>query len=341
MNHAIIGCGRVAPNHILGFKYSKKSVLVCCDLNEEKARNFASDYKIPFYVTDWHQVIERDDVDSISICTDHGSHAQIAIEALKAGKNVLVEKPMALNVKDAELMIEESRKNSKVLAVVSQHRYNPIAGKIKELIDNKIFGKITMVNGLLNSFKDQEYYKDSGWRGTLLKEGGSTLINQAIHTLDLIIWMNGNPFDFHTIKDNFKFKGLIETEDTLASIFRLENNSIGSISSTNTSIKFWDSRIEIIGLNGSITFKTGFPFEVTDLVLENEIMLRKVKTDLDNLKYDNKELPPTQTYYDISHKYQIDNFVKSIKGEEILKMDPSEGLKTLKSVLEIYKSARR
>lgn len=340
MSHAIIGCGRVAPNHVYGVKSYGEKVEMCCDVDKKKCEEFAKEYDIPTITTDYHEILVNKDITSVSICTDHASHAKLAIDALTAGKHVIVEKPMALSVDDANSMLLASKKYQRILMVISQHRYDLIAKKIKELLDLKIFGTIGLVNGSLNCFKDLEYYQDSYWRGKIAKEGGSTLINQAIHTLDLMVWMIGEPINIRSIQNNIKFKNITETEDTIVSSFKFPNEALGTLSSTNTSIKFWESKIEIIGTNGSITFRTGFPFEVIDFCLADKKQESVLKAEFTSIEHKHEDLPPTQDYYGISHKYQISNFLDTLKGVAKLEMEPSEALKTLKVVLEIYRSAR-
>ncbi len=341
MKHAIIGCGTVAPNHIFGVKFTDPDIaLVCCDVDKIKVRAFADKYNISETYDDYRELLKDDTITSVSICTDHGSHAQLTIDALNAGKHVVVEKPMALSLQDADDMIAASTNNSRVLSVISQHRYTPEVRYILSLIKKGVFGDIVTINGTLNSRKDKSYYVDSYWRGTLTGEGGSTLINQAIHTLDLMIHTMGQPLDIVAHQANLKFDD-IETEDTIASIFRFDNGALGTISSTNATSKFWDSKIEIAATKGNITFTTGFPLKVTSLYLVDTAQQQIIEKELD--RYESEaanDIPPTQDYYGVSHKYQIKNFIYAAKGNDKLDEPPQEARNTLKAVLDIYKSSR-
>lgn len=339
MSHAIIGCGRVAPNHVLGVRSADSEIIACCDIDEKALEVFAKEHSIRKKFTDYKELLKLEELKSISICTDHASHAEIAIAALNAGKHVIVEKPMALTLKEGEEMIEASMKNEKVLTVISQHRYDPLVREIIRLINENTFGRINLINGTLNSYKDEAYYSQSSWRGKLQKEGGSTLINQAIHTLDLIVWIMDKPVEILAKKATLKFQDIIETEDTITAIMKFKNGALGSISSTNTSIKFWDSKIEIVGSKGNISFKTGFPFFIIDLELADKVKQLEIKNLLDEIASRKEEPPPTQDYYGISHKYQIKNFIDTINGLSQLEMNPQEGLRTLEVVLRIYNSA--
>lgn len=340
--HAIIGCGRIAPNHIFGCQSNGIEVAKCYDLKKEKAEKFAEKYSVNKVAESFEEVLEDPEITSVSICTDHGSHARLTIQALNAGKNVVVEKPMALSVTDAQEMIDTAKRNNRTLCVISQHRYNDMIRYIRSLIKNGELGDITVVNATLNSSKKVEYYTESGWRGTLEKEGGSTLINQGIHTLDLVVWFLGAPTELLSYKTNLKFKGIIETEDTLASIMKFENGGLGVFSSTNTSVDEWDSKIEFIGMKGSITFSTGFPARILSLEHENEEIKARIRAELDkylenDMSADN--LPPTMNYYGTTHREQMADFFKVSNGEkEKLDIDPAEGMKTLDVVLRMYNS---
>lgn len=341
MSHAIIGCGRVAPNHVYGVTIAGETILACCDIDKQALDAFAKKYTIPRKYSDYRDLLADKEIDTVSVCTDHGSHAEIAIAALNAGKHVIVEKPMALSVADGKAMLVARDKAQRVLAVVSQHRYDPLVRKVIELLHDDVFGKITMISGLLNSYKDIGYYKDSFWRGTLDKEGGSTLINQAIHTLDIMVLIMGMPIIVKTKMANLKFKNVIETEDTLVSLMQFKNGALGTLSSTNTSVKFWDSKIEITGLKGNITFKTGFPFYVSDLELEDKEKAKRMIGIFEKIASQKEDLPPTQDYYGISHRYQLKNFLEASKHRAQLEMPPEEALKTLETVLQIYAAARQ
>lgn len=341
MKHAIIGCGTVAPNHVFGMRFADPDIiLVCCDKDKDKVQSFAEKHNISEIHTDYREILRDTSVESVSICTDHGSHATITLDALNAGKHVLVEKPMALSLLDSDRMIAASVANNRILSVISQHRYTPEVQYIISLIESGVFGEIVTISGTLNSHKDKSYYEDSYWRGTLSGEGGSTLINQAIHTLDLMINIMGQPTDVVAHQANLKFYD-IETEDTIAGIFKFNNGALGTILSTNASSKFWDSKIEIVATKGNISFTTEFPLKVTSLYMSDLVQQQRIERDLSYYESEAaKEVPPSRDYYGISHKYQIKNFLNATRNIEKLTVPPREAQNTLKAVLDIYRSSR-
>lgn len=333
--HAIIGSGRVAINHVDAFNFNKSKIKYCCDIDENKLDYFTRKYNIEYKATDYKKILNDPDIRSVSICTDHASHAKISIDALNSGKHVIVEKPMALSIVDGRNMLDTAKKNNKILTVISQHRFDKLIIEIQKLIKNGIFGEITLISGFLECFKDEEYYKDSSWRGTLKKEGGSSLINQGIHTLDLIVSIMGVPLEIQSQKTNIKFKDIIETEDTLVSTMRFKNGALGTISTTNTSVETWRSEINIVGTKGSINFSTGFPIKVLNFVLNSKDE-GKIRKHLLNIENEKEVLPPTASYYGISHRYQIKNFLEAVNGKSSLLINPEESLKTLETILKIY-----
>ncbi len=341
MKHSIIGCGRVAPNHVIGFKNCGIKVKWCCDLNLQRAKRFSEKYDIPNYTSDYNEILKDESITSVSVCTDHASHSKIAIDSLNFAKHVLVEKPMAINAKEARLMIEKANSTRKLLSVIYQNRFSKLIRKIKQDIDNELFGEITMVKAHLQCSKEAEYYKNSNWRGTLKKEGGSTLINQGIHTLDLLLWIMGKPIYVVGIKSNIKFRDLIDTEDSLAALLKFSNGAIGSFSSTNTSTVGWESYIEVVGTKGRICFTTCHPFKILKLDIQSEVKTHQYREEADRItSSDSGEdlLFPSEIYYGVTHYYQIINFINAINGREELEIPGEEGYKTTEVIDAIYQT---
>lgn len=332
MTHALIGCGRVAPNHVFGCNNENVKIKWCCDLDNDKLSAFGAKHKIPFETTKYFDVLRDDEISSVSICTDHASHAKIAIDALNMGKNVIIEKPIAINVKEAINIIKAMKENKRIVTVCFQHRFDPLIQQIKQLIFTGSFGIITAINANVQCSKDEEYY--SGWRGKIKTEGGSTLINQGIHTLDLLIWFFGSPKVLHSKYSILKFnRNFFETEDTLVSLLEFKNNALCTFLTTNTSIVEWDSYIEIIGTKGRISFTTDFP----NLILKCDSNDNpNIKIELEKLSQKRQIPPLSLNYYGISHIDLLKNFFEAIKGNESLFITAEDGLRTLETVENIY-----
>lgn len=337
LKHAIIGCGHIAPSHVYGCSKNNVEIEMCYDIDKDKAIEFAKIHKIKQVSDSYLQILNDNSITSVSICTDHGSHAKLTLQALAAGKHVIVEKPIALTLNDAKKMIATAKRLKKVLSVVSQHRYNPLIIEIQKIIKNGVLGDITLINSSLSCHKEEDYYKKSNWRGTHTKEGGSTLINQAIHTLDVVLSIKNLPVKTKSFKEKLKFKKVIETEDTLSAIMQFKDKSLATFSCTNTTIGGWDSKIEVIGTKGKISFSVDYPVKILNFVHEKANTEAEI-LDLLNSKAERFIKPPSESYYGTKHREQMEDFFNVItKKSKKLFLEPVDALNTLSVVLSFYK----
>ena len=187
---AVIGCGMISKNHFKALKNVENAdCVVACDIRPERAAAAAEAYGIPHTETEYHRVLDNPEIDVVHICLPHYLHAQVVIEAMEHGKHVLCEKPMALDPADAEKMIEVRDRTGRTLGICFQNRYNDSSRYMRSLMDSGRMGKVLGARGAVFWNRNPEYYTESDWRGTLDKEGGSALENQAIHTFDLMQWL--------------------------------------------------------------------------------------------------------------------------------------------------------
>lgn len=208
---ALIGCGGISKVHLDALSHMDNVELVSvADVKEDRAKARAEQYGCA-YTTDWTEYVSRDDIDVVHICTPHYLHAPMAIALLDSGKRVLTEKPMASEVADAEEMIRHSDGR---LAVVFQNRYNEASQFIRQSIADGRYGKLLSMRAAVNWHRTPEYYTESGWRGFYKTEGGGVLINQAIHTLDLMLYFAGKPASVRGHVSTDLLYDTIEVEDT-------------------------------------------------------------------------------------------------------------------------------
>ncbi len=183
---AVIGCGNIFLVHADAIVANTNADLIAVvDINKEKALTVAEEYDCTFY-TGHQQLLDEEDIDVVHICTPHYQHAPIALDFLKAGVDVLVEKPLAINIEQAEQMIAAAEEYDRRLGVVFQNRFNENVLKTLELLSTGSLGEIKGIKGVVTWFRDKDYYEQADWRGKFATEGGGVLINQAIHTLDLL-----------------------------------------------------------------------------------------------------------------------------------------------------------
>lgn len=336
IKHGIIGCGRVAKNHVHACqKLRNVSLTHFCDLDLGKAKSASSYLDNPVLLNDYQDLIDSE-IHSVSICTDHGSHFEIAKACIHNKKHVLIEKPICISDKQAiELLEIINHQNGVICSVVSQHRYDPLVNQIYKLSQNGVFGKIVTASGFVQCSKTGEYY--SGWRGKMETEGGSALINQGIHTLDILIWMCGEIQKVKAISDNLKFEEN-ETEDTIGAICQFASGSLGTLICTTASSVEWESYVDIVGTAGSIRFTTDFPNKILNIEVQgNDEAVKR----LHRIEAERVAPPVGQHYYGISHDKQLENFFNAILGKEDLKVSVEDGIRTLRGVNMIYASTRR
>jgi len=221
VSFGIIGVGGIGRHHIKCMKEAEEvEVVAVADINEQVARAVAEEFKVDWY-KDYTRMIERDDIDAISICTPHFLHCKMALDCIEAGKHVLVEKPMARTVAECDAMINKAKRADVKLGVVFQHRTNPIPITIKEYITQGNLGKLYRGSLEYATFRSQAYYNSGAWRGTWGMEGGGVLINQGIHFIDLFQWFIGlKPRRISAFIGNLLHN--IEVEDLASAVLEYE-----------------------------------------------------------------------------------------------------------------------
>src|SRR5690606_18283767 len=230
---AIIGTGAISGSHINGYLEfpDRCEIVALCDIFPEKAKQTAErlGLKIPIY-NDYKTLLQQVDVDLVSICTPPYTHAQIAIDSLKAGKHVIVEKPMASSLEECDAMIEATNENNKLLSVVAQNRFTNPMMKVKHVLDTQLIGPI--VHAQVDSYwwRGHSYY-DLWWRGTWEKEGGGCTLNHAVHHIDIFQWMNGMPSEITAVMSNTSHDNA-EVEDISIAIAKYDNGSLAQITSS-------------------------------------------------------------------------------------------------------------
>ncbi|MBR6029336.1 MAG: Gfo/Idh/MocA family oxidoreductase [Clostridia bacterium] len=209
----LIGCGGISGVHKHVIDDTPNAELRCvCDIVPERMERFSG----PGIerMTNWREMIRREDIDAVHICTPHYLHAEMAIEAMEQGKHVVCEKPMAIHAVDARRMAETARRTGKRLTICFQNRYNAVSLRLKELLESGEAGALLSGRAVMTWNRDAAYYATGEWRGKWETEGGALMINQAIHTVDLLRWLCG---DFAEVKSTLSAKRLgevIECEDT-------------------------------------------------------------------------------------------------------------------------------
>ncbi len=325
LNTAVIGCGSICASHTDAISDLKTSMLYgVCDIDRERAEGTAHRLNCACF-TDYRELLKDNKVDVVHICTPHYLHAPMAIEAMLCGKHVLTEKPVSISTADAAEMIRISRETGKTLGVCFQNRYNGTSRRIKELLQSGQAGKILGAKALVTWFRDEKYYTESEWRGRRAKEGGGVLINQAIHTLDLVQWFMGEVDGIKAHVDTRLLKGIIEVEDTADAAITFKNGSSCLFFATNNYAANSPVEIEIICEQAVIRLRDKLTITWRDGAVEQV-------TEEDRAT-------GGKAYWGCSHRYLIRDFHEKLHNGEKFELDGEQGAITIKMIETIYRSS--
>lgn len=243
-NVCIVGYGAIGPVHAETLSGIEDVVVYgICDIDKKRADKGASEYACKaFYEFD--DCLKDEKIDSVHICTPHYLHFEMIEKCLLAGKQVVIEKPITM--KKEEFLALLSKYKGKPVYPVMQNRTNTCVTTLKNIIDtDSTLGRLLSVKGILTWHRDEKYYQSDAWRGTLAYEGGGVLINQAVHTLDLMIYLAGNVKAVNATTSNKSHKGVIEVEDTVDAFMEFENGATGIFYATNAYGKNSKPQIEL------------------------------------------------------------------------------------------------
>jgi predicted dehydrogenase len=272
-------------------------------------------------------------IDVVCICTPSGEHAAHTIAAARAGKHVLVEKPMALNLADADAMIAACKNAGVKLGVVLQRRAEPLFRRVYDAIAAGDLGELTLGMVTIPYHRPQAYFDQADWRGTWGMDGGGILMNQGIHLVDLLVWYMGDPVEVLACADTLHRD--IEVEDTLAATLRLANGAVATITATTTAAPGFPHRVEVYGTKGGIQVE-GEAAVRWRLVEPSAAIVQPAETDTSiaaGAGSDPKGIAPT------GHIAILRDFIHSLHQNRAPMVDGAEGRRSLAAVLAIYQAA--
>lgn len=339
---AVIGCGVISELHLHCFAHNPDAeVVAVCDLVPERAEAAARD-RAPGarWTTDASAIFAASDVDAVSICTDHASHAALACAALAAGKHVLCEKSLARTSRDlAKMLAAAEARPDLVASGVFQHRFEPVPRAVRELLADGAFGRLLTATGSLHCFRGDDYFRKDAWRGTKAGEGGSVLINQAIHYFDLLLWIAGGAESVRAFSANLGHEGVIETEDTICVALRFAGGALGSFVATSASERKWASELAFHGTRGSVVLRNDAVAEVSASTPEAEAGIRR-KLD-EAVEAAASVFARGKTYYGPGHQAQIDDFIRAVRTSSRPFVTFADAAATDAFVFSAYASAAR
>lgn len=328
LRFAIIGCGKIAPRHAAEIIRQGELVAVC-DIIKEKADSLAAEFSAnPYYAIE-DLLFKEKNIDVVAICTPNGLHAEHTILSLKAGSNVLCEKPLCISTADGNKMIAAAKEYDKKLFVVKSTRYNPALASLKKIIDEGKLGKLYSFQ--LNCFWNRPalYYTHS-WKGSLALDGGS-LYTQFSHYIDALLWLLGDVENISGFRKNFAHQDVIEFEDTGVVAVEMKNGMAGGINwSVNTFQKNMEVSLTVIAEKGSIKIGGQYMNQIEYQLIEG-VVFEVVKDGSAN----------DYGFYKGSmsnHDKVYENLVKALQNDNHPFTHAADGLKTVETIERIYNS---
>ena len=335
INYAVVGLG-VGRSHCEAAHNSPNAkLLAVCDLTESKLEAAKAKYEGVLTYADFGEMLANPEIDIISVCVPSGHHADLAVQALEAGKHVLVEKPIDITVAKA-LLIEEARKKTGLKAgVIHQNRFNAVMKPLKDAVDAGRLGKLFLGNFAVKWFRDQKYYEaNGGWRGTWDMDGGGSLMNQAVHTVDLMQWLMG---DVHSVTSTMGvYNHSIETEDLTVSIVKFKGGAVATFTSSTCCHPGVSTDIQVYGTKGSVEVD-GDSLKLWKIIggdaFEESEMLEAYGSG-------NSAAVALNPALAVGHAVQVEDMISAVLEDREPLVMPLEAVKSVRIINAVYESAR-
>ena len=333
MKYALIGCGRISPNHIEAAKNNKLEFVAMCDIDPEVMKEKSEKFDLADVkkYTDYHELLENEKPELVAIATESGKHAAIALDCIAAGCNVIIEKPIALSIADAQAIVDAGKKAGVVVCANHQNRFNKSVQYIRKALEEGRFVKLSHGAAHVRWNRGKSYYDQAPWRGTWAQDGGC-LMNQCIHNIDLLRWMMGDDIDEVMAYTDQLQHNYLEAEDLGMAIVKFSNGSYGLIEgTTNVFPKNLEETLYLFGEKG-----TAKAAGTSDNIIEEW----RFADELDNseeVKEQFSENPPN--VYGFGHTPLYADVIDAIKTGRAPLVDAEAGKRALELVLAIYKSA--
>lgn len=318
----LVGCGVISANHIAALLEDEGvEIVALCDTKPEKAKQRAEKFGIsPAIYTSFDEMLEKEDPDSIHICTPHYLHVPMAIECLKRNINVFLEKPIGISIKEIDKLKEAEKASSARVCVCFQNRFNAAVQVAKSITDED--GGVLEGYGSLFWQRGEKYYTESDWRGFYATEGGGVMINQAIHTIDLLCFFLGIPKRLSATTANHHLKGIIEVEDSCGGRIEFENGKIANFYAT-TACHGVDSYVVLLKSKS----------HRIEIMSPTRLYVDGARMDLKSPeKYISKEC------YGDGHFKIIMDFYNSLRSNTDVPVSIDDAIHALKVVLSSYES---
>lgn len=334
LRYGLIGCGRIAANHIAAALSAEDSleITALCDSDPSAARALAEKFSlsVPVYQSA-EEMYRSHRLDLTAVATPSGTHGALALQAVRQGSHVLVEKPVTLSLEEADMLISEAAGKGVWVGVCHQNRFNKAAALVKTLAESGKLGQLSHGAAVVRWSRDKAYYDAASWRGTWSQDGGA-MMNQCIHDIDLLLWMLGTPKKVRAWTANRTHR-YIEAEDLGIAVVEFENGAIGTVEGTTAVYpENLEETLTILGSEG--TAKIGGKSVNRVEVLRSRALTREEEQALSG-QY--SEEPPN--IYGLGHRPLYHDMIQAIREKRPPLVDGGEGRRAVEAVLAIYRSA--
>jgi UDP-N-acetyl-2-amino-2-deoxyglucuronate dehydrogenase len=336
MKYALIGCGRIATNHIKAVVNNKLELVAVCDVVESQMENLLAKHgleknpDIKRY-TDYRQMLAENEVELVGIATESGAHAGIALYCIEHGVNVIIEKPIAMSIDDAQKIIDAAEAHHVKVAACHQNRFNVAIQKTRKALESGRLGKLSHGSIHVRWNRDKSYYDQASWRGTWAQDGGA-LMNQCIHGIDLLRWMMGDEVEEVYGATRQQYHHYLQAEDIGMAVLKFKNGAIGTIEgTTNVYPKNLEETLYLFGETGTVKIggTSTNNIDVWDF------------TDAEPGDEENKGLKEaTSNVYGNGHTSLYADMMDAITHDRKPYVDAVAGKNALEIVLAIYKSQK-
>jgi len=332
----VIGAGVISEVHAMAINSIENARLLgIYSINKNKSDAIASKYNCTAYDT-LDEMLSHPQIDIVCICTPSGIHLNPALKCIEAGKHCLVEKPLEVTLEKCDQIIEAAYVAGVKISVIFPSRFYEASKQLKKAMDEKRFGDLVLGDAYIKWNRSAEYYKSGKWRGTWKYDGGGALMNQGIHSVDLLQWYMGPVESVQSVTANIRHKD-IEVEDTIVATVKFANGALGTIECSTAVFPGVLKRIEIMGTEGTAILEESnlIKWEFTHPMSEDQIIMDSMVGG--NISHGGVSNPADISF--VGHQRQIEDMIHSIETGDNPLIDGLEGRKSVEIVLAIYESA--
>ena len=333
----IVGCGMISDFHSAAIADIKNGKLVAVSSRKaENSQRLVDRYSIQAY-SDYNEMLNRDDIDIVCVCTPSGAHMEPAVAAAEAGKHVIIEKPLEITLERCDAIIESCEKANVRLCAIFNSRFSDASQLVKDTVSSGRLGQLTLGDAYVKWYRSQDYYDSGDWRGTMELDGGGALMNQSIHAIDFLQYVMGPVESIQAFTDTLAHKR-IDVEDVAVAALRFKNGALGVVEGTTAVYPGSLKKFEFSGTKGTIVLEEEdiITWEFEEEAPEDA----EIKQQFTEKKSGGGGASDPRAINNDNHRRQMINLIQSIENNIPHLVDGREGRKAVEIILAIYQSSK-